>query len=338
MPTPQEEVQQQAGKILGHVAGYVGTRTIQIGLHKGLFAALNEKPMTSDELAAAESIDQLYAAVWCRSAFANELLEKDGDRYKLAPHMDKLLLDHDFPGYVGGVPIVVSQPEMFDFFSERLESGERIWWDKVSHGFINGVSGTGRPFYTRMVASGFSQVPGAQQKLEAGAKVLELACGAGVGIEKMAAAYPKATFVGLDGDAYSLELVKERLEKEGLGDRTELIHNTLEDFDIKSDFDVAFINISMHECRDLDKVTQNVHKALKPEGVFVISDMPFPESDEACRTVPARVMSGIQFYEALIDDQLLPTQAYVDLLNKHGFQNVGSFDMTPVHAVIHGQK
>ena len=49
-------------------------------------------------------------------------------------------------------------------------------------------------------------------------------------------------------------------------------------------------------------------------------------------------MSGIQFFEAMIDDQLLPTQAYVDLLNKHGYRDVGSFDMTPVHAVTYGQK
>ena len=101
---------------------------------------------------------------------------------------------------------------------------------------------------------------------------------------------------------------------------------------------MALINVSMHECRDLDKVTTNVLRALKPDGYFVISDFPFPDSTEGCRTVPARVMCGIQFFEALIDDQLLPTQAYVDLLGQHGFRNVGAFDLTPVHAVTYGQQ
>lgn len=55
-------------------------------------------------------------------------------------------------------------------------------------------------------------------------------------------------------------------------------------------------------------------------------------------TVPARVMCGIQFFEALIGDQLLPTQAYVGLLARHGFRNVGSFDLAPVHTVSYGQK
>lgn len=336
MTTPQEEVQQQAANVMGHVAGLAATRTIQIGLEAGLFEALAESPKTSDELASAKGIDTLYSMVWCRSAFANEVLEKDGDKYKLAPHIDKLLLDEEFPGFIGGMVRTITQPEVFDSFAEKLHSGERLWWDKCGPDFIESVGLTGRPFYTRMIANGFSQVPGLNERLEAGASVLELGCGAGIGLVKLARAYPKVSLVGLDGDAYSLDLVKQRLAGESV--EADLIHSTLEDFDIDSQHDVAFINISMHECRDLDKVTQNVHKALKPEGVFVISDMPFPETDEACRTVPARIMSAIQFFEGQIDDQLLPTRFYVDLLEKHGFRDVGSFDITPVHMVVHGQK
>ena len=117
-----------------------------------------------------------------------------------------------------------------------------------------------------------------------------------------------------------------------------LVQSTLEDLDVAEEFDMVTINVSIHECRDIEKVTQNVRRALKPNGYFVISDFPFPETTEECRTVPARLMCGIQFFEAIIDDQLLPTQAFVDLLNEHGFQGVDSFDLTPVHAVTYGRK
>ena len=103
-------------------------------------------------------------------------------------------------------------------------------------------------------------------------------------------------------------------------------------------YDLVLINISMHECRDMQKVTRNVYQALKPGGSFVISDFPFPASTGETRTVPARLMCGIQFFEALIGDQLLPTQEYVDLLTQHGFREVGFFDLTPVHAVTYGRK
>ena len=56
------------------------------------------------------------------------------------------------------------------------------------------------------------------------------------------------------------------------------MQSTLEEFSASDEFDVAIINISMHECRDLEKVTSNVRSALKPGGYFVISDIPFPAS------------------------------------------------------------
>jgi ubiquinone/menaquinone biosynthesis C-methylase UbiE len=165
-----------------------------------------------------------------------------------------------------------------------------------------------------------------------------MACGAGVGLIRTAQTYPKTTLVGLDGDAYSLELTADRLRQAGLQGRVSLVQSTLEGISAREEFDLVLINVSMHECRDIEKVTSNVYRALKPDGYFVISDFPFPDSIEGTRTVPARIMSGIQFFEALIGDQLLPTQAFIDLLNKHGFRNVGAFDLTPVHAVTYGQR
>ncbi len=341
MTQAQQEIQQQAVKLLSQVAGYVGLRTIEIGLRLGLLEEIANHPqgITAEALAGNTGLDPFYVQVWCRSAYASEVLELgEGHAYSLAPHLDKLLLDQDFPGYIGGIPGLMVQPEFFDHFSEHLPSGKRIWWDQCSPEFINGVSQTARPFYTRLIPGGFSQVPGLSDRLEQGARVLELACGAGVGLTRIAQTYPRSTLVGIDGDAYSLELVAERLRESGLQDRVSLAQSMLEELEYEDEFDAAVINVSMHECRDIEKVTANVRRALKPGGHFVISDFPFPETTDQCRTVPARIMCGIQFFEALIGDQLLPTQAYVDLLNKHGFRNVGSFELAPVHAVTHGQK
>jgi SAM-dependent methyltransferase len=337
---PQEEIQKQAGKVLQQIAGYVGVRTIDIGLRHGLLEQLSKHDggLTSDELAQNTAIDPFYAMVWCRSAYANEILEREGERFVLAPHMGQLLLDDNFPGHIGGLPAVLMSYDIFDRFSENLKSGERSWWDKCTPEFIQGVRTTGRAFYNRLIPAGVARVPGLQQQLEAGAHVLELATGAGFGISKMAQTYPKCTFVGVDGDAYSLGLAADAVKEADASDRVELVESTFEGFTRDSEFDVAVISISMHECRDIEKVTANVHQALKPGGCFVISDFPFPETVEETRTVPARIMSGIQFFEALIDDQLLPTSDYVALLERHDFKDVDAFDITPVHAVTHGRR
>ena len=338
---PAPDIRQQTGKMLNHFAGYVGLRAVQMGIKFGLIDELSRHPdgISVDELAKAKDIDPFYAGVWARAAYGAELLELGDDgKFVLAPHMEQLLSNEDFPGYIGGLPKVLLSAEMFDVFEQNFSSGKRIWWDECSPEFIQGVSGTGRPFYSRMISGGFSKVPGLQEALERGIRVLELASGAGVGLVKMAQTYPNCEFLGVDGDSFSNELAKGRAKSQGVSDRVSLVESSLEDLSRTEEFDLAFINISMHECRDIDRVTENVRAALKPGGHFVISDFPFPESTKDCRTVPARIMSGIQFFEALIDDQLMPTKAFVSLLNKHGFNDVDSFDISPVHSVIYGRK
>jgi SAM-dependent methyltransferase len=314
---------------------------MDIGLRFGLLEELTKHPqgITAEALAKQKELEPLYVQVWCRSAYASEVLELgENETYRLAPYLDKLLLDQDFPGYIGAMPRLMMQPEVFDHFAEKLPSGQHTWWDQFSPTFIQLISATGRAFYTRLIPGGLSQVPGLSARLAQKARILELACGAGVGLMRMAQTYPQSSFIGVDGDAYSLELTADRLRQAGLQDRVSLVRSMLEEVNATEEFDVAFINVSMHECRDIERVTSNVHRALKPSGYFVISDFPFPESTEGCRTVPGRLMCGIQFAEALMGDQLLPTRTYVELLGRHGFHNVNAFELTPVHVVIHGQK
>ena len=57
MATPQEEIQQQAGKVITQVAGYVGVKAIDIGLRQGMLEELAKHPegLTPDELAPTKS-------------------------------------------------------------------------------------------------------------------------------------------------------------------------------------------------------------------------------------------------------------------------------------------
>jgi len=336
------DVKTAAGSLVGHAAGYVAARTIDIGLRNGLFHALADAdgPLQATEFADRLGLDELYAKVWLRSAHAAGVIDMDRGGYVMTSAMSVALLGHDHPAYTGSLFGVLGQPELFDTFTDRLRTGERLWWDDCSPEFIAAVSGTGRPFYNRLVPGGFGQVPGLADLLGGTCQVLELAVGAGTGLVRMAGHYPAATFVGVDGDAYSLERTRDRLEEAGIDDRVELVHSTFEDFEQPDSFDLAVINISMHECRDLPRVAANVATSLRSGGTFVISDFQFPADDDtaALRAPAGRVMSGIQFFEALIDDQLLPTQAFVDLLVAAGFDDVSSFDLSPVHAITHGRR
>lgn len=335
-PTVEE---QMAEVVMPLVAGYVGHRTIAMGLRQGMFRALAETHVgaTHMELAERLGFDPFYTGVWCQAAVAAGVLERDGERIRLAPHIDRLLLEERSPVHVGPIFTLMEMPEMFDRFEASLASGDRTWWDEASADFIDNVAGTGRPYYLRLVPGGLRAIPGLEDALGEGGRVLETACGAGVGITRIARTYPETTVVGADGDAHSLQKARRRAEEAGVADRVELIETPLEDLDFEDEFTLATNNISMHECRDIDATTANIRQGLKPGGWFVISDVPFPESVDELRTVPGRVMTGIQYWEAQIDDQLLPRDVYDDLLARHGFEDIGSFELTPTHAVTYGR-
>lgn len=339
--TPATEVPlpQQAGTVLTHLAGYMATRITQMGLQSGLLRGIATTPgARPGDLADAYEMDEFFVSVWCRGAFGAGLLERAGAGYRLAPHMDTLLLDETSPAFAGGMFGVVSQPEMFGRFADNLHTGERFWWDDTSPDWIAGVAGTGRPFYTRLVPGGLARVPGLEEVLTSGARVVDTACGAGLGVLRLATTYSSATVIGVDGDPHSITRAQYAVEQAGLSDRVELLVSPLEEFALAEPADVVINNISMHECRDIDQVAERVLAALRPGGWFVISDFPFPDTDEGLRSVPGRLMSGIQFFEAQIDDQLLPRRAYDDLLTRHGFTDLGSFEISPVHAVTYGRR
>jgi ubiquinone/menaquinone biosynthesis C-methylase UbiE len=181
-------------------------------------------------------------------------------------------------------------------------------------------------------------VPGVAEALAEGCRVVDTACGAGIGLVRLATTYPNCTIVGVDGDQHSIDRARARVEAAGVADRVELVCSALEDMELGLPARIVVNNISMHECRDIDRVTENVRAALEPGGWFVISDFPFPDTDEGLRSVPGRIMTGIQFFEAQIDDQLLPRAAYDDLLTRHGFTDLGSVQLTPMHALTHGRR
>ena len=336
--TTTPTIAEQAPTLLGHVAGYTAHRTVAMGIRQGLVQALADsgQPMGEDALATQLGLDPFYVGVWLRSALGAGVCEREGDGYRLAPHMATLLLDATSPAYVGGVFTLFEQPELFGRFEDVLSSGERMWWEDTSPQWIAQVAGTGGPFYTRLIPAGLDQVPGLTARLEAGCRVVDTASGSGTGLLRLASHYPRSTVVGVDGDAHPVEVAAKRAADAGVQDRVSVLHQPLEELTLDEPAAIVINNISMHECRDIDEVTARVKAALEPGGCFVISDFPFPDTDDGLRTVPGRIMAGIQFFEAQIDDQLLPRSTYDDLLERHGFTNIGSVTLTPMHALTWG--
>ncbi len=315
---------------------------LDLGLRLGLFEHLVATPegATADEAAAAVGLDPLYTKVVLRAAYAAEVLDRDNlGRYRLADHMGTLLLDDDAPGYLGGaIKTFVALRETYLDLRMLARTGDREWWSDFGPEWIEAVGENGQTYYRRLLNTVIPQLPAVAASLERGARLLDLACGVCKGPAKIVEAFPQTQVTAIDCDAYTLEVAERETKERGLDDRFTFVHSMLEELDIEGGHDLAIINISLHEAREIQRVVDRVHAALEPGGTFLVSEFPFPEHEEGRRTVPGRLMCGVQCFEAHIGCQLLPASRFVEYLERAGFRDVSAIDVTPMHVVIQGTK
>lgn len=331
----------QAAKVLIPLSGTATIWALELGLRLGLFDHLAEQPdgATAEAVAAALELDPQYTHVLLRSAYAAEILDRQDDRYRLAEHMALLLLDSDAPGYLGGaIKTFVALRESYLDVRELARSGRREWWSDFDPEWIDAVGENGQTYYRRLLNAVVPKLPAVESALRGGARYLDLACGLCRGPAKVISAFPNTVVTAVDGDPYTLQAAEREMKERGFGDRFRFVHSMLEDLDIDGGHDLAVINISLHEARDIGRAVERAHAALDAGGTFLVSEFPFPEREEHCRNVPGRLMCGVQLFEAHIGCQLLPTGTFVEHLEKVGFRDVGVVEVTPMHVVVHGTK
>lgn len=333
------ELTDQAAKVLGPLSGTATIWALDLALRLGVFEQLREGPASAEEVAAALELDPQYTHVVLRAAFAAEVLDRAGDRYQLAEHMDTLLLDSDAPGYLAGaVKTFVALRETYLDMRTFAHTGEREWWSDFDPEWIDAVGENGQTYYRRLLNAVVPKLPAVAASLQRGARYLDLACGVCRGPAKIVRAFPDTRVTAVDGDVYTLEVAEREMKELGIGEQFTYVHSMLEDLDLDGGHDLAVINISLHEARDIQRVVERTYAALDSGGTFVVSEFPFPEHEDDCRSVPGRLMCGVQMFEAHIGCQLLPTARFVEHLEAAGFKDVGTIDVTPTHVVIHGTK
>ena len=108
-------------------------------------------------------------------------------------------------------------------------------------------------------------VPGLVADLERGIKVMDVGCGSGRAINKMATLFPLSQFVGCDlsDDA----IATANLEAQSLG--LENVHFKTQDaavLDLSEQYDLITTFDSVHDQAQPDVVLCNIYRALRPEG------------------------------------------------------------------------
>ena len=93
---------EQVSRLYDLIAGYHMTNLIEVAREVGVWERIAAEPgITSASLADALGTNVHYTDVLCRTAFAFELLEREGDGWRMAAHMDTILGDPASTFYLG---------------------------------------------------------------------------------------------------------------------------------------------------------------------------------------------------------------------------------------------
>ena len=103
-PTAAPSADAQTARIFAWRRGFNAMHLIDLGERLGLWQALADAPdATPADLAARLDLHAPYVEVWCTTAYGFELLDSDdGERLRLAPHIEETLARPNHPRYLGG--------------------------------------------------------------------------------------------------------------------------------------------------------------------------------------------------------------------------------------------
>ena len=219
-----QKLEQFVFRAVDEVGATLNAALVVMGDKLGLYRALADAGgLTPPELAEKTDTAERYVREWLGAQAAGGYVEYDPatGRYTLPPEQAVALTDESSPAYLPGffqiaIGSVLDSPRI----TEAVRTGDGFGWHEHVHDVHEGCERFFRPGYNaNLIDAWLPALDGVVEKLERGARVADVGCGHGASTILMAQAFPRATFVGSDYHAGSIETARARAQTAGLGDR-----------------------------------------------------------------------------------------------------------------------
>jgi len=271
-----EQIKAFVFQVFHHLEGAVVSGMIYLGGRLGLYHAMNGAgAVTSEELAAKTGLNERWVREWLRGQAAAKLIRYAGDgRFELTPEGTLVLATDASPAFAAG--IFAGLPDQFNVLKQLPESfrtGIGLPYDAFGHEGNRGVELGFAPWYRSMlVPMALPALDGVVDKLQAGAKVADIGCGAGVALIEMAKAYPGSQFHGYDIARYALAQA-ETNKKEASVTNVHFHDASGDAIPGDGSFDFVTTFDCLHDMTRPDLVMKAIRKAIKSDGTWLIADI-----------------------------------------------------------------
>jgi SAM-dependent methyltransferase len=281
MAVDMDKLNNFMGRFVGDLGAAVHAGMVVIGERLGLYKALAEKAMTSQELAENTNTDERYVREWLASQAAGGYITFDekAHKFSLSEEQAFALAKEDSPAYLpGAFELALGSLAAVPRIAESFRTGAGMGWHEHDDGVFHGCEKFFRPGYAaNLVGSWIPALQDVKAKLEAGARVADVGCGKGASTILMAKSFPQSTFYGFDYHDKSIEGARETAEKEGLGNRVTFGVAKAKEFPGK-DYDFVAVFDCLHDMGDPVGAAKHVRESLSSDGTWMIVE-PFAHDE-----------------------------------------------------------
>ena len=273
MAIDMDKLQDFLHKFVGDLGATVAAGNVVIGSNLGLYKALSESPATAEELAARTGTNPRYVAEWLRGQAAGGYVEFEpaSDSYSMTEEQAFALTDPDGAVYApGAFVLALGTLKSVPAITEAFRSGAGFGWHEHDADVFTGCEQFFRPGYiANLVPSWIPALDGVQDKLKAGASVMDIGCGLGASTILMAQEYPSSVFTGSDYHEGSIDLARKRAGDAGVGDRVSFEVASADSFS-GTGYDLAATFDCLHDMGDPLTAARHVRQSLKPDGTWLV--------------------------------------------------------------------
>ncbi|MDE0941610.1 MAG: class I SAM-dependent methyltransferase [Alphaproteobacteria bacterium] len=301
-------------KLWDYMKGFHAVHHMAMGVEMDLFKKIHEAGndgCSPAKLAAGLELHPLYVDVWCRTGYHYGILEAgENGAFCLAEMMDAALVNTSDPRNLAGYlrATVSYGSDDLRSYPEYFRSGGAHRFQEHGEEFSRHVGDATAGFHTVLAKRMLGGVPGLADKLEAGGKVLDVGCGIGGLMIKVAQAWPNAHCVGVDIDPFGINQAQANIAASDVADRLVVEAVGPDGIGHDGEFDLAIMMEVLHEIDDgiRPDVVRDVAKSLKPGGMLFILDETYPSDLAGLRDPSYNFAVQTQFNE-LIWGNIVPT-------------------------------
>lgn len=285
--------------VFSKLEGAVTAGMIHLGDQLGLYATMAEAgtPLTTAQLAERAGLDERWVREWLYNQAAARLVTAhDGPRFSLNEEAVAVLATPDHPAYgMGMFHRLPATMNALEHVRDSFRTG--IGHDYDSHG-PQGAVGIERSFEpwsnANLLPVVLPALDGVVPRLEAGARVADIGCGAGSLVLLMAQAFPRSTFHGYDISQYALARASAKLEEASLHN-AEFVDPRVSPLPDDASLDFVSTFDCIHDMTRPTEMMKTIRRAIRPDGVWLLVDIKARDTFEEnlAKNPMASMMYGI---------------------------------------------